>query len=119
MWEVVCNVEGAAEDEKRTYWVGATEMIEVTIDTDNSTPFQESLEVTATATRGKLYHSLYGRGQGEIVPTGNVLNAVVYGEGWREGNVVQIDRDADVYFVAIDPDGIASEIASRSFVRAT
>jgi pimeloyl-ACP methyl ester carboxylesterase len=117
MWEVVYNVEGAAEDVKRTYWVGATEMIEVTIDTDNSTPFEGSLDVTATATRGKLYHSLYGSGQSAIAPIGNELRAVVCGGGWREGDVARIDEDAVVYFIAIDSDGIASEIVSRSFAR--
>ncbi|MDQ4142996.1 MAG: lipase family protein [Actinomycetota bacterium] len=115
MWEVVYNVEGAAEDEKRTYWVGATEMIEVTIETDNSTPFEGSLDVRATATRGQLYHSLYGRGQSEAIPTGNVLRAVVCGGGWREGDVARIDEDAVVYFIAIDSDGTASEIVSKSF----
>src|SRR5215211_837141 len=115
MWEVVYNVEGAAEDEKRTYWVGATEMIEVHIDTDNSTAFEGSLDVRATATRGKLYHSLYGRGQSAIAPIRNELRAVVCGGGWREGDVARIERDAVVYFIAIDSDGTASEIVSKSF----
>jgi pimeloyl-ACP methyl ester carboxylesterase len=119
MWEVVYNVEGAAEDEKRTYWVGETEMIEVTIDTDNSTPFEGSLDVTATATRGKLYHSLYGSGQSAIAPIGNELRAVVCGGGWREGDVARIDGDAVVYFIAIDSDGTASEIVSRSFEKSS
>ena len=52
-----------------------------------------------------------------IAPIGNELRAVVCGGGWREGDVTRIDEDAVVYFIAIDSDGIASEIVSRSFAR--
>ena len=121
MWEVAYRVEGAAEDEKRTYWVGATEIIEAAIDTDNSTPFEGSLDVRATTTRGKLYNSLYGGGWSEAaVPLDrNALNAVVYGEGWSEEDIVTIAGNATVYFIAIDPEGTASEIVSRSFKKGT
>jgi hypothetical protein len=116
MWEVAYNVEGAVETEKRTYWVGTTEKIEAAIDTDNSTPFEGSLDVTATTPRGKLYHSLSGGGQSEAtVPLGDALSTVVYGEGWSEGDVVAINRDAVVYFITIDSEGNASEIVSKPF----
>jgi pimeloyl-ACP methyl ester carboxylesterase len=121
MWEVAYRVEGAAEDEKRTYWVGATEIIEAAIDTDNSTSFEGSLDVKASTTRGKLYNSLYGGGWSEAaVPLDrNALNAVVYGEGWSEGDIVTIAGNATVYFIAIDPEGTASQIISRSFKKGT
>jgi pimeloyl-ACP methyl ester carboxylesterase len=116
MWEVAYNVEGAVETEKRTYWVGTTEKIEAAIDTDNSTPFEGSLEVTATTPRGKLYHSLSGGGQSEAtVPLGDALRTVVYGEGWSEGDIVTINRDAVVYFITIDSGGNASDIVSKPF----
>jgi pimeloyl-ACP methyl ester carboxylesterase len=120
MWEVTYNVEGAVEAEEGTYWVGATEKIEVTIDTDNSTPFEGRLDVTATTSRGQLYHSLSGRGRSDAaVPLGDAVSTVVYGEGWSEGNVAQIDGNAVVYFVAIDSDGTASEIVSKAFEKTT
>jgi pimeloyl-ACP methyl ester carboxylesterase len=118
MWEVDYNVEGAVEADKKTYWVGTTEKIEVTIDTDNSAPFERSLDVTATTTRGNLYHSLSGGGQSQAVPLRGALSTVIYGEGWSEGDVAPIDRNAVVYFIAIDEQGTASEIVSRSFEKA-
>jgi hypothetical protein len=118
MWEVAYNVEGAVDAERRTYWVGTTERIEVAIDTDNSTPFEGSLDVTATTPRGKLYHSLSGGGLSEAaVPLRDALDTVVYGEGWSEGDVASIDRNAVVYFIAVDDEGTASQIVSKSFER--
>jgi hypothetical protein len=118
MWEVVYNVEGAIESETRTYWVGAAEIIEAAIDTENATPFEGRLDVKANAQRGKLYHSLSGGGQREAtLALEDALSAVVRGEDWSEGDVVPIDRNAVIYFVAIDSDGVASEIVSKSFER--
>jgi hypothetical protein len=118
VWEVSYDVEGAVEAEKRTYWVGATEKIEAAIDTDSSTPFEGSLDVTATAPRGRLYHSQAGGGRSEAAaPLGDALSLIVYGEGWSEGDVAPIDKNAVVYFVAIDDEGNASEIVSKSFER--
>jgi pimeloyl-ACP methyl ester carboxylesterase len=118
VWEVSYNVEGAVEAEKRTYWVGATEKIEAAIDTDSSTPFEGSLDVTATAPRGRLYHSQAGGGRSEAAaPLGDALSLIVYGEGWSEGDVAPIDKSAVVYFVAIDDEGNASEIVPKSFER--
>jgi Lipase (class 2) len=98
VWEVVFSTDGT-EDLKKTYRVGLP-ALEVGISTDNSTPFEGSLDVAATTTRGNLYHSFNGD------PV-----------GWKEGDVVTINRDAVVYFIAIDPEGNASEIVSKSFER--
>jgi hypothetical protein len=97
MWEVTLGADGTA-DVRRTYWVGV-EPIEVTIVTDNSVPFEGSLDVMATATRGKLYHSLKG-------------------DMWSEGPIVTITSDAAPRFIAIDSDGIASEGVTKSFKKA-
>jgi pimeloyl-ACP methyl ester carboxylesterase len=95
MWEVVFSIEGTA-DVQRTYWVGV-EPIAVTITpTDNSIPFENSLDVTATATRGTLYYSLIG-------------------DMWSEGPVVAITSDAAPRFIAIDSEGIASQITSKAY----
>jgi hypothetical protein len=94
MWEVVFSAEGT-DDVKRTYWLGV-EPIEVSILTDNSAPFEGSLDVMATTTRGTLYHSLTG-------------------DRWSEGSVIRITSDATPQFIAIDSDGIASQVASKSF----
>lgn len=74
------------------------EEIEVTIITDNSIPFEETFDVFAT-TRGTLYHSLRSG-------------------MWSEGPVVTITSDAAPQFIAIDSDGIASEIVSKPFKKA-
>jgi hypothetical protein len=98
MWEVAYSADGAVEDESRTYWVGRATPIEVTIVTDSFT-FENSLDVRAETTRGKLYHSLDG-------------------ELWNEGDKVTITKDAVVHFIAIDSDGVASEVISKSFSKA-
>jgi len=94
-WEVVFSAEGAA-DVERTYWVGV-EPIKVAIVTDNSAPFEGSLDVVATTTRGTLYHTLKG-------------------DMWSEGSAVTITSDAAPQFIAIDSsDGIASGLVTKSF----
>ena len=98
MWEVLYSAKGAVEDEKKTYWVGEVTSIEVTIVTDAFT-FEGSLNVAATTTRGNLYCSLDG-------------------VWWNEGDEVTITEDAVVHFIAIDSDGIASEIVSQAFEKA-
>jgi pimeloyl-ACP methyl ester carboxylesterase len=97
MWEIVFSADGA-EDLKRTYGVGI-ELIEVAIVTDNSTPFEGSLNVMATATRGKLYHS-----DDELPP-----------QMWIEGANITITENKCIRFIAIDSDGTASEIVKRCF----
>jgi hypothetical protein len=97
MWEIVFSAEGTA-DVKRTYWVGL-EAIEVTIVTDNSIPFEETLDVMATTTRGTLYHSLMG-------------------DRWSEGPVARITSDATAQFIAMDSAGIASQITSKAYKKA-
>src|SRR5215203_7042063 len=94
MWEVVFSAEGAA-DLKRTYWVDVVP-IDVAIITGNSAPFEGTLDVIATTTRGNLYHSLKG-------------------DMWSEGPIVTITSDAAPRFIAIDSDGIASEEVTKSF----
>jgi pimeloyl-ACP methyl ester carboxylesterase len=97
MWEIVISAEGTA-DVKRAYWVGV-ELIEVAIITDNSVPFDGSLDVMATATRGTLFHSLMG-------------------DRWSEGPVARITSDATAQFIAIDSAGIASPITSKVYKKA-
>src|SRR5215218_7160015 len=94
MWEITFSAEGTA-DVRRAYWVGV-EPIEVSIITDNSVPFEGTLDVMASTTRGNLYHSLKG-------------------DMWSEGPVVTITSDAAPRFVAIASDGIASEEVTKSF----
>jgi hypothetical protein len=94
MWEIVFSAEGTA-DVKRTYWVGI-EPIEAIIGTDNSTPFAGSLDIVATTTRGTLYHSLKG-------------------DMWSEGSTITITSDASPQFIAIDSDGMASEVVTKAF----
>jgi hypothetical protein len=94
MWEITFSAEGTA-DVRRAYWVGV-EPIEVTIITDNSVPFEGSLDVMATTTRGTLYHSLKG-------------------DMWSEGSIVTITTDAAPRFIAIDSDGISSEVVTKTF----
>ena len=100
MWEVVFSADGA-DDLQRTYGVGI-ELIEVTIITDNSTPFEGSLNVMATTTRGKLYHS-----DDSLAP-----------QMWIEGANTTITESKVIYFIAIDSDGIASPITSKAFKKA-
>ena len=97
MWEIVFSAEGTA-DAKRTYWVGI-EAIEVTIVTDNSIPFENTLDVMATTTSGTLYHSLMG-------------------DRWSEGPIARITSDATAQFIAIDSVGIASAITSKAYKKA-
>jgi hypothetical protein len=85
----------ASGDVSRTYWVGVGS-IEVTIVTDDSVPFEGSLDIMAIATRGNLYHSLKG-------------------DTWSEGSIVTITSDAAPRFIAIDSDGIASEVITKIF----
>ncbi len=94
LWEVVFSAAGA-EAVRRTYGVNITLPV-VTILTDNSTPFRGSLDVSASTTRGTLFHSTNR-------------------QNWLAGSVITIDRTATVSFVAIDSDGIASAEASRAF----
>jgi hypothetical protein len=99
MWEATFQAEGTVDDIKRTYWLGV-KAIGVTILTDSTTPFVSSQVVEATTTdpRATLYHSLDG-------------------ELWAEGASVPISSTSLVSFVAIGPDGIASEVVSKAFTK--
>lgn len=98
VWEVGANAEGATP-QRATYWVGVLP-VEVTIVTDNSEPFENSLLVTATSSSqvATIFHSLDG-------------------QRWTPGASVTIDSDAVVSFVAIDPNGVSSTVASRPFTK--
>jgi lipase (class 2) len=93
-WEVVFRAD-SAEDVARIYGVNVT-LPRVMILTDNKEPFSGSLDVSASTTRGTLYSSTNR-------------------ENWSAGNVVSISRTATVSFIAIDSDGIASDVVSRPF----
>jgi hypothetical protein len=97
-WEVVFRAAGA-EEVQRTYGVNIT-IPEIRILTDNTTPFRDSLDVSASTTRGTLYHSTNR-------------------ENWFVGSVISINRAATVSFIAIDSDGIASPVVSRAFEKET
>jgi len=94
LWEVAFSAAGA-EAVRRIYGVNITLPV-VTILTDNSTSFRGSLDVSASTTRGTLYHSTDR-------------------QHWLTGSVITTDRAATVSFIAIDSDGIASAEASRAF----
>ncbi|MFP3558231.1 alpha/beta fold hydrolase [Paraburkholderia sp. SIMBA_049] len=94
MWEVMFGADGA-DDVRRAYGVGIV-LPEVNVLTDNATPFNGSLDVAASTTRGALYYSTDR-------------------EGWIAGSVATITRTATVSFIAIDSDGIASVVVSRAY----
>ena|SRR5215207_3675470 len=105
MWEVVFSAEGAAEDVKRTYWIGVSE-IRVSITTANSPPFDRSLVVMATtnSTKAKLFNAV-----------NSAQHSIDGNNVWNEGASVPINENAEVHFIAINPDGIASEEVSKTF----
>jgi hypothetical protein len=98
MWEVSANAVGAVP-QRATYWVGVLP-VEVTIVTDNSEPFENSLLVTANSSSNVaiIYHSLDR-------------------QRWTSGASVALNQDAVVSFVAIEPNGVASAVVSRSFTK--
>lgn len=99
VWEVSASAEGAVP-RSATYWVGVLP-VEVIIVTDNAEPFEKSLLVTATSSSqvATIYHSLDG-------------------QRWTPGASVTLDSDAVLSFVALDPNGVASSVASRQFTKA-
>ena len=99
MWQVTFSAAGAVDDLVRTYWVGVPAVTTTIAEPDE--PFTESLLVTARTSdpTARLFHSLDG---------------VV----WTVGATVTITQDAAVSFIAINPSGIASPIATRSFTKA-
>ncbi|MET0966856.1 MAG: hypothetical protein ABWZ02_10685 [Nakamurella sp.] len=102
-WEVAVTAVGSAPEPVRTYWVGVRSSV-TSIVTDNTDPFDSSLLVTGRATdvTATLYYSL-------DYPTANST--------WNVGAAVTITEDSTVSFVAINPQGVASEIVSRSFTK--
>lgn len=93
-WELALMVAGAPALQ-RNYGVGVT-LPEVTILTDNATPFRNHLQVEAGTSKGRLYFSLDGN-------------------FWNAGGNVSLSDSSKVYFIAIDSDGLASATASRFF----
>ena len=102
-WEVVVAAGESAAEQPRTYWVGVPSSTAVIV-TDNSAPFETTVLVTARATdpTATLYFSLDH-------PTANST--------WNVGAAVTITQDSTVSFVAINPQGVASDIVSRSFTK--
>jgi pimeloyl-ACP methyl ester carboxylesterase len=98
MWQLTFSAAGATDDLIRTYWVGVPAVTTTIAEPDES--FTESLLVTARTSdpTARLFHSLDG-------------------VTWTEGATVTITQDTAVSFIAIDPSGIASLIATRSFTR--
>jgi len=97
LWELTAMASGAVDPITRTYWVGV-EQLTTTFVTQSSPPFDTSLLVTATASD----------------PTATLYNSLD-GTRWTEGAAVTITSDSVVFYIAIEPDGIASEVVSRSF----
>jgi hypothetical protein len=93
-WEVSFRAAGA-DEVRRTYGVNIL-LPEVTILTANTTPFRDTLDVSASTTRGTIYNSTNR-------------------ENWIAGAVTNINRTTTVSFIAIDSDGIASLVRSRAF----
>ena len=102
-WEVVATAAGSAPDQARTYWVGVQSSV-ASIVTDNTEPFDGTLLVTGRASdlTATLYYSL-------DYPTANST--------WNVGAAVTITEDSTVSFIAINPQGVASEIVSRTFTK--
>jgi len=98
MWQLTFSAAGATDDLIRTYWVGVPAVTTTIAEPDES--FTESLLVTARTSdpTARLFHSLDG-------------------VAWTEGATVTITQDTAVSFIAINPSGIASLIATRSFTR--
>lgn len=93
-WDMVFSVEGSPLL-SRTYGVGV-ELPLLTILTDAGTPFQGNLDVKANTNKGTVYFSLDGT-------------------RWNTGAAVTITESSKVHFVAIDANGLASEVASRFY----
>ena len=103
MWQVTATAPGSVDELTRTYWVGVRE-VGATIVTDNTDPFDGSLLVTATTSdpTASLYYSLDVAGDGAT---------------WNQGATVTISQDSLVSFIAINPQGVASPVVSRSFTK--
>ncbi|MEP6562576.1 MAG: hypothetical protein ABJD68_16060, partial [Nakamurella sp.] len=102
-WEVAVKAAGSAGEPPRTYWVGVRSRT-ASIVTNNSEPFDTNLLVTGRATdpTATLYYSLDH-------PTANST--------WNVGAAVTITQDSTVSFIAINPQGLATDIVGRSFTK--
>lgn len=93
-WELTLSVEGMPAL-VLNYGVDVA-LPEVSILTDNATPFQNNIEVRAGTNKGMLYFSL----------DGNL---------WNADASVTITESTKVHFIAIDADGLASAMVSRFY----
>ncbi|GGX81954.1 chitobiase/beta-hexosaminidase C-terminal domain-containing protein [Pseudoduganella dura] len=95
-WDVRFS-SGTGDALERAYGVNAA-IPNLTIVTPENPPFQVSLEVVTSTDKGTVYYS-----------TDKV--------GWLAQSTVFIRETATLHFIAIDADGLASPIVSRSFLK--
>jgi pimeloyl-ACP methyl ester carboxylesterase len=93
-WDVTFTASSGAMLE-RTYGVNVL-VPELSILTDNSTPFQGSLEVKTIASKGTVYYSTDKT-------------------HWLAQSNPIIHETTRLYFIAIDAEGLASPLASKAF----
>jgi hypothetical protein len=96
-WATTWSAAGAAPL-ACTYGVGVL-LPEIAILTDNAPPFEGSLDVMASTTKGVIYHSLDA-------------------QHWIAGAIASITETATVSFIAIDATGLASAVVSRAYEKA-
>lgn len=99
MWEVVFTADGA-QDITRTYWIDVVPP-QVEIITDDTVPFENTLDVQARTDIGTLFMN----------------NSGVDGDGWQRISKISIKEDAVIKAIAITSEGIASGIVTRKFKR--
>jgi pimeloyl-ACP methyl ester carboxylesterase len=100
MWEVLLDAPGATPV-RRTYGVDVT-LPQVSIITDNSVDFENSLVVMAQADSGTLYLNVGGSAA----------------HGWEPRASVTITQDTMVQAIALTAEGLASDIVSKTFHKA-
>lgn len=97
LWEVVFTADGA-QDIARTYGIDVV-LPRVAIPTDNTVPFENTLEVQAETDIGALFMN----------------NSGVDGDGWQPVSKILITEDTVIKAIAITSAGIASEIITKEF----
>ncbi|MGD9367599.1 MAG: alpha/beta fold hydrolase [Desulfobacteraceae bacterium] len=97
MWEVVFTADGA-QDITRTYWIDVVPP-QVEIITDDTVPFENTLEVQAETNIGTLFMN----------------NSGVDGDGWQRISKITITEDSVIKAIAITSAGIASDIVTKKF----
>lgn len=97
MWEVVFTADGA-QDIARTYGIDIV-LPQVEIITDNTVPFENTLEVQARSDIGTLFMN----------------NSGVNEDGWQRISAITITEDTVIKAIAITSAGIASGIITKEF----